>query len=363
MQLQTPEQDELRSTSRKVLLRNATSERIREVSSTAAGHDAEFWNQIAEMGWLALTVPEDNDGLGLGLPELAILGEEFGYSLQPSPFLAHSLVTWMIAQRGSENLQVRLVPSLAGGDAVASWALPQPGDAETLVLRDGRLNGTRRLVPYANCADHLLVEASADGQPLLVVVDVAAAGTALRVTDQHTIDLTRPYARVDFDAVPVEADAVISLTAAPSELWRAAVALQCAESVGVTRRLVQMTVSYVNTRHQFDRPIGSFQAIKHHIADMHIQLEGAAAATEESVWAIHRRRSDAAVAAHVAKSWTGRAASWVASEALQLHGGIGFTWEHDLHLYLRRAKVNELLLGAPAWHDERIFDTLVAGIA
>lgn len=363
MQLQTPEQDELRSVIRKVLLRNATSERIRTVASAHGGHDAKFWNEIADMGWLALTVPDERDGLGLGLPELAILSEEFGYSLQPSPLLAHSLVTWIIARHGSLNLQARLLPALASGEVIASWALAEPGATEALVLHDGRLHGARPLVPYAMCADHLLVEVVSDGQPMLVAVDVAAAGTTLRIAEQHTIDLMRPYAGVEFDGVRVESDAIVSVAAAPSELWGAALALQCAESVGVARRLVEMCVSYTTTRHQFDRPIGSFQAVKHRIADMQIQLQGAAVATEESVWALHRRRSDAEVAVHVAKSWTGRAASWVASEALQLHGGIGFTWEHDLHLYLRRAKVNELLLGQPAWHDERLFDALVAGTA
>src|SRR5258705_12096296 len=121
-----------------------------------------------------------------------------------------------------------------------------------------------------------------------------------------------------------------------------------------------MTISYACARHQFDRPIGSFQAVKHRIADMHIQLEGAAVATEESTWAVQHRRPDADTAVHVAKSWTGRAASFVASEALQLHGGVGFTWEHDLHLFLRRAKGKQFLLRFPPWDAENLFPHLAA---
>jgi alkylation response protein AidB-like acyl-CoA dehydrogenase len=361
MQLPTSEQDELRATSRKVLLRNASSERIRELSDTDARHDGAFWKQIADLGWLALTVPEQFDGLGMGLPELAVLAEEFGYSLQPCPFTASSVVTWLIGRHGTPTVQDRLLPALTTGEVIASWGLTSPGANGTLSIEENRISGMRRFVPDAHAADLLLVDATAGGREVLALVDATASGITRQT--QHTIDLTRRYATVQFDRTPVDPDAVLVLPAALSDLRRAAIALQCAESVGVARRLVEMTISYASTREQFDRPIGSFQAVKHRIADMHIQLEGALAATEESMWAVEQRRSDADVAVHVAKSWTGRAASNIASEALQLHGGIGFTWEHDLHLFLRRAKVNELLLGTPSWHDERLYDALAAGTA
>jgi alkylation response protein AidB-like acyl-CoA dehydrogenase len=363
MQLPTPEQNELRAISHKVLMRNATSERIREVAGEHAGHDRALWEKIADLGWLALTIPEDHDGLGLGLAELAILAEEFGYTLQPSPFVTHSLATWLLGRHGSAALQSRLLPALATGDMIAACGLQDPAERRALTLNGDRLNGVQRFVPHAAQAGVLVLDALADEEHVVVLVDVADAGDTLQAGAQHTMDLTRPYATVVFDGTPVSTDAVISVPMGRTELWQAAIALQCAESVGVTSRLVDMTVSYAATRRQFGRPIGSFQAIKHRIADMHIDREGAAAATEEAACAVQRRRSDAAVAVHVAKSWTGRAASSVASEALQLHGGIGFTWEHDLHLFMRRAKVNELLLGQPGWHDEQLFDALVAGTA
>jgi alkylation response protein AidB-like acyl-CoA dehydrogenase len=361
MQLATPEQDELRATSRNVLLRNATSERIREVSATASRHDDAAWKLIAELGWLALTVSEDLDGLGFGLPELAVVTEEFGYTLQPCAFGASSLVTWLIGRHGDAQLQKRLLPALATGEAIASWGLQNPGGNGSVVYENDRLYGTRHLVPDAHVAGHLLIEATSEGRQVLAVVDLDAEG--ITRTTQHTMDLTRSYVRVGFDGTPLAPDGLIAAPQACSELFAAAVALQCAEAVGLTRRLVEMTVDYASTRYQFDRPIGSFQAIKHRIADMHIQLEGAMAATEEATSAIQAGRSDARTAVHVAKSWTGRAASSVASEALQIHGGIGFTWEHDLHLFMRRAKVNELLCGPPAWHEEQLFDALAAGTA
>jgi alkylation response protein AidB-like acyl-CoA dehydrogenase len=359
MQLLTQEQRELRATSRDVLSRTATSERLREVSTSQSKHDDVFWRQIADLGWLALTVPEEFDGLGLGLPELAILAEEFGYALQPCAFIPSSLVAWWIGRHGAAALRARLLPLLATGDAVASWGLQSPGGNGAVHLQGQCLRGTRHFVPDAHTAGHLLVDAISDDGPLLVVVDTDADGVTRTARD--TIDLTRQYATVEFDGTPVAEDAVITSPDARAELLAAAVGLQCAESVGVTRRLVEMTISYACARHQFGRPIGSFQAVKHRIADMHIQLEGAAVATGESTCAVQHRRPDADTAVHVAKSWTGRAASFVASEALQLHGGVGFTWEHDLHLFLRRAKVNELLLGSPSWHDERLFDMLAAG--
>lgn len=363
MQLPTPEQSELRAASHKLLARNATSERIREVAAQHAGHDRALWEQIADLGWLALTVPEDHDGLDLGLEELAILAEEFGYSLQPSPFLTHSLATWLLGRHGSAALQSRLLPALASGESIAACGLQEPEEGSTLTLCDGRLNGFRRFVPSAPHADVLVLDAIADDQHIVAVVDVADASDSLHATAQQTIDFTRPYATVVFADTPVSEYAIISAPVGAVELRHAAVALQCAESIGVIRRLVDMTVSYAGTRQQFGRAIGSFQAIKHRIADMHIEHEGAAAATEEAACAVQRWRSDAAVAVHVAKSWTGNAASRVASEALQLHGGIGFTWEHDLHLFLRRAKVNELLLGQPGWHNEQLFEALITGTA
>jgi alkylation response protein AidB-like acyl-CoA dehydrogenase len=361
MQLATPEQNELRAATQKVLARHGNSEQIRAAAASDAGHDPALWTQIADLGWLAITVPESLDGIGQGLTELAILNEEFGFALQPSPFGPSGLVSWVLGRYGADELQARLLPQLATGGAIASWGLDHPGGNGVLTLSDNRITGARRFIPDAQAADHLLVDVDSQGSQVLVVVDTHAPG--VRVTPQRTMDLTRRYCTVHFENTPVAAEAVCADPQAAADLLRGAVALQCAESVGVARRLLEMTVDYAGTRRQFDRQIGSFQAVKHRIADMYIALEGAVAATEECTWAVEHRRSDADVAVHVAKSWTGRAASQIASEALQLHGGIGFTWEHDLHLFLRRAKVNELTIGAPSWHDERLFDALAAGNA
>ncbi|MFD9670072.1 acyl-CoA dehydrogenase family protein [Rhodococcus sp. NPDC059968] len=361
MQLSTSEHEELRATCRKLLSRNATSERIREVSNSPTGEDDAFWKQIADLGWTTITIPEEYEGIGQGLVELAILAEEFGRSLQPSPIVPSSVATWVIQRHGTEGLRSQLLPQLASAEAIATWGLQGPGDNGPLTISSGRISGRRLYVPEAHRASHLAVDAQLDGKRVLAVVDTNGEGVTIE--RQHTLDLTRRYFAVAFDSTPITGDGLILSDDAHSDLFRAGVVLQCAESVGIARRLLDMTVDYVSTRRQFDRPIGSFQAIKHRIADMYIQLEGSVVATEEAAWAVEHRRSDADVSVHVAKSWTGRSASAIASDSLQLHGGIAFTWEHDLHLFLRRAKVNELLLGTPAWHDEQLFRALAAGTA
>jgi alkylation response protein AidB-like acyl-CoA dehydrogenase len=169
-----------------------------------------------------------------------------------------------------------------------------------------------------------------------------------------TMDLTRRYARVQVSDVPM-----IQLPAvAADELFDLGVVLQCAENSGIAQQLLDMTVTYAKQREQFGRPIGGFQAIKHRIADMLIEVEGCRVATREAADALDGGAVPGGEAVSIAKSWVGRAASFVASHALQIHGGIGFSWEHDLHLYLRRAKTNELLLGSPAWHDERLYHAM-----
>jgi alkylation response protein AidB-like acyl-CoA dehydrogenase len=174
-----------------------------------------------------------------------------------------------------------------------------------------------------------------------------------------TMDLIRRYARVRLDGASLDG-AVLLPAVAADELFDLGVVLQCAESSGVARRLLDMTITHAKQREQFGRPIGGFQAIKHRIADMLIEVEGCRVATREAADALDGGALPGGEAVSIAKSWVGRAASFVASHALQIHGGIGFSWEHDLHLYLRRAKTNELLLGSPDWHDERLYLAILA---
>jgi alkylation response protein AidB-like acyl-CoA dehydrogenase len=355
MLLPTDDQDLLRAACRELLADQASSRRLRAVLASPTGHDPDLWKHAVEMGWTALALPESLGGLDGGLPDLAVLVEECGRTLMPSAVTAVSGAAWALARHASPELAEDLLPSVARGSAVIVWSQREPGGTGAVSagapVAGLALHGIRRHVADAEVATHLLLDAdSADG-PLLAVVDADAAGLTRRT--EHTLDLTRRYQEVTLDGVAVPAEAVLRGPAI-AELTRAGVVLQCAESVGVAARALEMTVAHVVARTQFGRPIGSFQAVKHRVADMHIELEGARVATRDAAEAVEAGRPDATYAVHVAASWTGRAASAITSQAVQLHGGIGFTWEHDLHLLQRRAKANELLLGTPSWHDERI---------
>ncbi|OLT16461.1 hypothetical protein BJF78_14440 [Pseudonocardia sp. CNS-139] len=364
MLLPTAEQDDLQRACRELLADEAGPERVRALVDSPTGYDADLWKQTAELGWTALAVPEAFDGLGGTAGDLAVLAAECGRALVPSPLGASSGAAWALARHAGPELRERLLPAVAGGEAVVTWALREPdGAGELRLARDAdglRLDGVRRYLPDAPPATHLLLDAAGEQGRTLVVVPAGAPGVEL--VRQHTIDLTRRFHLARLDGVRVAPDWCLPPGPAAADLLRIGVVLQSAESAGLAARLVDMTVGYAGQRHQFGRPIGSFQAVQHRIADMHIAAEGAAVAVRDAAAAVEAGRPDTDEAVHAAASWTGRAASSVASEAVQLHGGTGFTWEHDLHLYQRRAKANELLLGTPAWHDEQLV-RILAGSA
>jgi alkylation response protein AidB-like acyl-CoA dehydrogenase len=342
----------LRDACRELLDEQATPDRLRAALSSPTGHDADLWKQATELGWTSLALPERLGGLDGGLPDLAVVVEQCGRALMPAAVTGVSGAAWVLARHAPDH---DLLPALAAGGAVPVWSLHQPGETGALRARMAggtvTLRGTRRHVADALLASHLLLDAEGPDGTVLAVVPTDAPGVTRRT--EHTLDLTRRYQEVVLDGVVIPESALVP-AGAVGQLARAGVVLQCAESLGVASRALEMTVEHVVRRTQFGRPIGSFQAVKHRIADMHIELEGAAVATRDAAEAAELDRPDAAYAVHVAKSWTGRAASAVTSQAIQLHGGIGFTWEHDLHLLQRRAKANELLLGTPTWHELRL---------
>jgi alkylation response protein AidB-like acyl-CoA dehydrogenase len=216
------------------------------------------------------------------------------------------------------------------------------------------VTGTRRLVADGVGAEVLLADAWLDGRRALVLLPLS--GAAVETRTMATIDLTRRYVEARVDNLAIDPAYLLDGDGAPARQAVAdmGTALHCAESIGAAARLLELTVDHARNRQQFGRPIGSFQAIKHRLADMRIRLQASRAAVRYAVWAAAERRPDAARAGHVAKQWTGEATSWIASEAVQVHGGVGFTWESDVHLYLRRIKANELLLGTPDWHAHRL---------
>jgi alkylation response protein AidB-like acyl-CoA dehydrogenase len=355
------EQEMLRESCQQFLAQEIPLLRAREIGESGS-YDRKLWSQIAELGWTALTIPEENDGLGLGLVDLLVLAEEHGRLCQPGPLLATTQVATVLGEFGSDAQRSRWLTPIGLGECIATWAhyeadggwasedvaLEAKADGDGLIL-----NGTKRLVHDAVDADLLLVSFRGADGPGLALVPTTAAGVKVRA---HTgLDLTRQLAEVVFEGVRVESDAVLPAgVEAIDRALQIAVVLQCGENLGVAETLLEMTVEYAKEREQFGRPIGSFQAIRHKCANMRVALDGIRSLTRYAALAVQDRLDDVVEAVHAAKAHTGEATSFIAGEALQIHGGVGFTWEYDVHILLRRAKSNEALYGDPAWHNERV---------
>jgi alkylation response protein AidB-like acyl-CoA dehydrogenase len=377
----TEEQAALRAVSRGMLAVNCPAALVRSLAASGTDVDDKLWQRATELGWTGLAVPEEHDGAGQGLVELCLVAEEIGRAAAPGPFTDSALAGLALARFAPARFapaRAGLLAALAAGDLKASLAchggIAGRYDGDDLVLR-----GRAAAVQSAASADWLLVTAavppSPDPVPDLVpdpVPDLVpdpvpgAAGRRLvlvrraaTVTEaRRTLDETRRWYDVVLDGVRVPAADVVAGEAGAAWLADAAAVLNAADSLGAGERLLEMTAGYVKVREQFGRPLGSFQSVKHKLADMLATLKGARAATYYAAMALDAGAGRAGLAASAAKAFTAEGVAALASDALQAHGGIGFTWEHDLHLYLRRAKVNEMLYGTPAEHYERIVTLL-----
>jgi alkylation response protein AidB-like acyl-CoA dehydrogenase len=342
--------------------------RVRELADTAVAHDPALLAEAGELGWFALFVPEEHGGgtvSGSAVRDAAIVAEERGRLVQPGPFVATNVVAFAIAHDGSAEQQSSRLPDLASGAATASWAftardgVPEVGAVRATPSDDGyTLDGVAGLVPEGPSADWFLVSA-ADGDGDGVTQLLVDAGTpGLTVTRLESLDLTRRFADVHFDGVSVPASAVLGARGAGQASVDAqldlAVALTVAESIGAMRRLAEITVDYAKARIAFGRPIGSFQALKHILADISFWAEVSTAGASAATDAVADARPTASEIASIAKAYVGDAGTQLAQQCLQVHGGIGFTWEHDLHFYLRRLAADRVLYGDPDWHRERI---------
>jgi alkylation response protein AidB-like acyl-CoA dehydrogenase len=368
----TAEQQLIRESARNFFDECATSERLRAAIESHAGYDTALWQRLAgELGWAGIAIPERYGGSGLGMVELAILQHEQGRHLVPSPFFSTvCLAAALIEQVGSESQQAEWLGRIASGNARVAVALTGaaggvgvPGVTVEL-QHDGqgyRLVGESGFVIHGHACDALLVVAldpdshGAEGISL-VVVDPSRAG--ITIERLVMLDLTRPMARIRFDAVPVAAHEVLGEPRqAESGLERALdlarIAL-AAEAVGAAEAALEMTTRYAKDRVQFGRPIGSFQAVKHRLADTMVAVEAARSASWYAACVADELPQGLAEAASIAKASCCDAFFNCASNAIQLHGGIGFTWEHDAHLYFKRARACSTLLGSPAWHRERL---------
>jgi alkylation response protein AidB-like acyl-CoA dehydrogenase len=342
----TEEQAALREVSRSMLAVSCPPQLVRSLASAGQDVDDKLWQRGAELGWIGIAVPEEHDGAGQGLVELCLVAEEIGRAAAPGAFVDSALIAVALARQGKPEL----VPALAAGGLKASWAhhgsVAGSYDADELVL-----SGRATAVQAAAAADWLLVTAASDKGRRLVLVERTRAS----VEPRRTLDETRRWYDVVLDGLRVRAADVVSADEAEiGWLTDAAAVLTAADSLGVGERLLEMTVGYVKVREQFGRPLGSFQSVKHKVADMLTTLKGARAATYYAAMALDAGVAEAAAGSSAAKAYTADGVAALAGEALQAHGGIGFTWEHDLHRYLRRAKVNEMLYGAAAEHYERL---------
>jgi alkylation response protein AidB-like acyl-CoA dehydrogenase len=360
------DQELFRETTTRFIEARCPLPRVRELADTPVAHDPAVLADAGDLGWFALFVPEEFGGgsvSGSPLRDAVIVAEERGRFVQPGPFVATNVVAFAIAREGSRDQQEAFLPGMATAELSASWAIsdrsgiPQAGAVTARAADAGYvLDGTAGLVPEAAAADVFLVTAS-DGDGVTQFL-VPAATPGVTVVPLDGLDLTRRFADVRFDRVTLASSAVLGTpgagTANVDAQLDVAIALTLAESIGAMRRLVEITVEYAKSRTAFGRPIGSFQALKHLLADASFWVELSTAGAWAAAQAVADERPTASEIASIAKAYAGDAGTEVAQVCLQVHGGIGFTWEHDLHFYLRRLAADRVLYGDPEWHRERI---------
>ena len=360
------DQELLRSTTRRFLTEHQPLAEVRRSMEEPDLFEFDVWRRGAELGWTAMLVPADYEGGSVTeqpLVDLVVLAEELGRELNPGPLVPCNVVADAIARFGTEVQAKEHLARIARGEATCAWCLsgdgsPEPSAVEVGATRAGdgwRLDGVARYVHGAGDATMLLVTATEVGGDDVVNLLVPRPAEGLSDRVLNGLDLTRRFGEVRFDGVAVPGSAELPGRWDVVERCLAlATVLQSAESVGAADLLFTTTVDYVKKRVQFGRTIGSFQAIKHRLANLLIELEGMRAAAHYAALALCEGLPDAAEAVATAGAYVDDAFAHLSGEALQLHGGIGFTWEHDVHLFVRRAKVNQVLYGDGAWHRERL---------
>ena len=366
------EQDLLRSTARKFLENECPSVKVRALMDGPEAMDPALWAKLAEQGWLGLISPEEYGGMGLGFVDLVVLMEEMGRAVVPGPYFSTVLLGGLaILEAGAAAQKKEWLPKIAEGEkrATLGWMEPSamlgPQGVTLGAARGGgrfTLSGTKLFVHDAHTADAIVVAArtssgktAEDGITLFLL----PKGTpGLQVTLLPTMDQTRKLCDVTLTNVTVGAEAVMGEVGGGWQplsrvLDRATVAL-CAEMCGGAQKVLEMTVEYAKIRQTFGRPIGSYQGVKHKAADMLVDVENSKSITYYAAWAMDEGVPEGPLAVSMAKAYVSDASRRVAAAGIQLHGGIGFTWEHDLHLYFKRAKGSELTFGDATHHRERV---------
>ena len=362
----TEEQELLRNEVRKFLGENCPLEEVRRISESSEGFDRELWNQIAELGWLGLTIPEEHGGADLGWVDLVVILEEAGRTLFPLPLLSTTLAAAAIRLCGSAEQQARWLPSIADGSAIGTLAFLEEDDIqgpEGIRLRatagDEVEAGEKLFVCDAGIADLFVVALrSGDGPTDLCLAVLERGAAGLGVENLPGVDLTKRLGRVRFEGVHLAEDAILArggdACAAITRLQDLGAAAVAAEMVGAAEAALQLTVSYARDRIQFGQPIGTFQGVKHPLAEMYVDIESMKSLVYYAAWCLGEDHEDAALAASRAKAYASEAFARIGLDAIQLHGGIGYTWEYDAQLFLKRSKWARPIFGDADYHYERV---------
>jgi alkylation response protein AidB-like acyl-CoA dehydrogenase len=367
------EQEMLRRAAREFLAKECGPKVVRKLMESEDGYDAALWKKIADLGWTALGIPEEYGGVGTFL-DLVVVLEEAGRALLPGPFFSTmGLAVPVILEAGTDAHKKGALAAIASGSARATLAFTEPSgrwDASSVALRaqpkgDGwQLDGVKLFVPDAAIADYMVVVARSrgEGEEGITLFLVEGRPKGLTVKPVETLDMTRRWSELRFDGVQLDADSVMG---PPDRAWprlkRAlewATAALCAEMVGGVQKVLETSTEYAKTRHQFGKPIGIYQAVSHKLADMLVLSESGKSATYYAAWAIDADAPDRSLASSMAKAYVSDAYRKVAGDGIQVHGGIGFTWEHDMHLYFKRAKSSEVTLGDATYHRELVAQAL-----
>lgn len=365
----TDEQTYFRDTSRRYLEKETPLTAVRALYDSPDGFDRDWWRKVAQLGWTSMFVPEAHGGgsiSGRPVADAVIVAEEMGRMVAPGPFLPVSVVADALAQGGAHG---EILAGLLSGEVIAAWAFAEfdgnwdGSKIATTVSRDGSdyvLNGEKRFVEAVAVADYLLVTATANEGLTQIIVRADAPGLTIR--PGRSIDMTRRVGAVVFDNVRVPTGALVGAFGeaglAVTRQRAIAIALQCAELIGIADRAFEFTLAYGANRYAFGRAIVSYQAIKHRAADLLVTLEGSKAVTDELARLIDEVDPGVDRMASVAKAYVGQACLTAVDECVQITGGIGVTWEHDLHLYNRRAALNHVLFGTPQEHKRRVVESL-----
>jgi alkylation response protein AidB-like acyl-CoA dehydrogenase len=371
----SPEKILFASTTQAFLQKEAPLRYVRELHAAGASFDPAWWQRAAALGWTGLLVPEESGGgsvSGSGIADLVVVAEQLGRTVAPGPLYPVSIVLAGLVDCAEQHAHAATIESLMSGETVASWAVSEPGrgwaplDPSVTATRTDsgyRIDGTKDRVEAGAQSDVLLVVARCDDEVRQFLVPTDAPG--VRIVPQQSVDLVKQYARVHFDGVVVERSAAVGSAAETAALIdrqsQIAQVLQCAEVVGILQTVFDFTVQWAQDRYTFGRPLASYQALKHGFADMKMWLEACRATTAAAVAEVAARSPGASLSASVAKSYVGEMAGQIVQGCVQMHGGIGVTWEHDLHLYLRRVALYRSMFGTPEEHNLRVYESEKAG--